>query len=321
MSDTLRETHEQLPTDAGDTRPVLVTGATGYIGSHVVEELLRRGYPVRCTVRSREKLERFAWRDQVDVAEADAFDIESLPIALRGIRAAYYFIQSLLGKEPDYAARDRAAAFNFALAAKEEEVPRIIYLSGLGREDANISEHLSSRQEVGRMLASTGVPVTELRAAIVVGAWSLSFRMIRYLTDRIPLMITPKWVRTRVQPIAQDDVIRYLCDSLEVPESAGMVLEVGGADILTYGDMMMGYAEERGLHRAMIPVPVLTPGLSAYWVDLVTPIPASLAHPLIEGLRSEVIVTDHTARRLFPFVPMNYREAVKRALEEQPRIT
>jgi uncharacterized protein YbjT (DUF2867 family) len=306
--------------EAHAPRPVLVTGATGYIGSHVVAELLARGYPVRCMVRDRTKLERFEWKERVQVVEADAFDIESLPAALHEIRAAYYFIHSLLGKDPNYAARDHDAASNFGLVAKEEGVRRIVYLSGLGREETNISEHLYSRQEVGRVLASSGVPVTELRAAIVVGAWSLSFRMIRYLTDRIPLMITPKWVRTRVQPIAEVDVIRYLCDALEVPESAGRVLEIGGADILTYGDMMMGYADEKGLHRKMIPVPFLTPSLSAYWVDLVTPIPASLAHPLIEGLRSEVIVTDDTARRLFPFAPMSYRDAVKRALEEQPKI-
>ncbi len=249
----------------------------------------------------------------------DVFDIASLPPALSGVSAAYYLIHSLLGADPDYARRDRQAASNFGRAARETGVPRIIYLGGLGRAETHLSEHLASRQEVGAVLADSGVPVTEFRAAVIVGAESLSFRMIRFLTDRLPLMITPRWVRTRIQPIAEGDVMRYLVGALEVPESTGRILEIGGSDIVTYGDMMMVYAEERGLHRAMIPVPVLTPHLSAYWVDLVTPIPASIAHPLIEGLRSEVIVHDHTAERLFPFVAMGYREAVRVVLAEAPQ--
>jgi len=301
------------------THTVLVTGANGYIGSHLVPVLLDRGHRVRCLVRRPAKLDRFPWRERVDVAVGDVFDLDSLPPALAGVDAAYYLIHSLLGKDADYARRDRQAASNFGLVAREQRTPRIIYLGGLGRAETHLSEHLASRQEVGAVLAQSGVPVTEFRAAVIVGAESLSFRMVRFLTDRIPLMITPRWVKTRIQPIAQPDVMRYLADSLDVPESAGLVLEIGGADIVTYGDMMMIYAEERGLRRAMIPVPVLTPQLSAYWVDLVTPIPASIAHPLIEGLRSEVVVQDHTAERLFPFTTLGYRDAVRLVLEEAPR--
>lgn len=301
------------------THTVLVTGANGYIGSHLVPVLLDRGHRVRCLVRRPAKLDRFPWRERVDVAVGDVFDLDSLPPALAGVDAAYYLIHSLLGKDADYARRDRQAASNFGLVAREQRTPRIIYLGGLGRAETHLSEHLASRQEVGAVLAQSGVPVTEFRAAVIVGAESLSFRMVRFLTDRIPLMITPRWVKTRIQPIAQPDVMRYLADSLDVPESAGLVLEIGGADIVTYGDMMMIYAEERGLRRRMIPVPVLTPHLSAYWVDLVTPIPASIAHPLIEGLRSEVVVQDHTAERLFPFTTLGYRDAVRLVLEEAPR--
>lgn len=302
-----------------EARTVLVTGANGYIGSHLVPKLLERGHRVRCLVRDPAKLDRFPWRDRVDIATGDVFDLESLPPALEGVDAAYYLIHSLLGKDSDYARRDRQAASNFGLVAREQTTPRIIYLGGLGRAETHLSEHLASRQEVGAVLAASGVPVTEFRAAIIVGAESLSFRMIRFLTDRLPLMITPRWVRTRVQPIAERDVMRYLVEALDVQESVGRILEIGGTDIVTYGDMMMIYAEERGLRRAMIPVPVLTPHLSSYWVDLVTPIPASIAHPLIEGLRSEVIVHDPAARELFPFTPLGYREAVRIVLEEAPK--
>ena len=195
-------------------------------------------------------------------------------------------------------------------------IKRIIYLGGLGDPDADLSEHLHSRQETGRVLSQAGVPVTEFRAAIIVGSGSISFEMIRYLTERIPIMICPRWVFTQVQPIGIDDVLAYLTAALEVPESAGRVIEIGGADRMAYGEMMLGYAEVRGLKRILVPVPVLTPRLSSYWVHWTTPVPALISRPLIEGLRNEVIVRDDTAEQLFPEIkPMGYEAAVVDALK------
>ena len=189
----------------------------------------------------------------------------------------------------DFHQRDLIAANNFGRAAKETGVERILYLGGLGDPDTNLSEHLKSRQDSGRALAEGGVSVTEFRAAIIVGSGSISFEMVRYLTERIPIMICPRWVFTRVQPIAIEDVLAYLIGALEVPASSGKVIEIGGAEVITYGDMMMGYAKERGLKRVLISVPVLTPRLSSYWVHWMTPVPASITRPLILGLRNEVV--------------------------------
>ena len=192
---------------------------------------------------------------------------------------------------------------------------RIVYLGGLGDPAADLSRHLRSRQETGEALREAGVPVTEFRAAVVVGSGSISFEMIRYLTERLPVMVCPQWVYTRVQPIAVDDLLRYLVAALDVPQSAGRVVEVGGADVLTYGEMMLGYAAARGLWRHLQPVPVLTPTLSSYWVHLVTPIPSQIARPLIEGLRNETVVRDHSARDLFPAIhPVGYATAVRAAV-------
>jgi uncharacterized protein YbjT (DUF2867 family) len=217
----------------------------------------------------------------------------------------------------DFHRRDLAAARNFGGAAKAAGVRRIIYLGGLGDSDADLSQHLRSRQETGQALQEAGVPVTEFRAAIIVGAGSVSFEMIRYLTERIPVMICPSWVYTRVQPISVRNVLEYLVATLETPESAGRIVEIGGSDVLNYGDMMMGYAEVRGLRRVLVPVPVLTPRLSSHWVHWMTPIPAEIARPLIEGLRNEVIVRDDSARPLFRRIqPMDYKTAVKLALDD-----
>lgn len=303
-------------------RRILVMGATGYIGGLVVPRLLEAGFSVRCLVRDRTKLSERSWSARVEVVEGDALQLDTLTPAFSDIDVLYYLVHSMgAGGGSDFAQQDRHAASNTALAAKEQGVGRIVYLGGLGQEGAGLSEHLASRQETGRVLASHGVPVTEFRAAVIVGAGSLSFRMVRYLSERLPVMITPRWVGTRVQPIAEDDVVRYLVDALDVPESAGRVLEIGGADVLTYGQMITRYARLRGLRRTLIPVPVLTPTLSAYWVDLVTPIPASIAHPLIEGLKTEVVVHDQSARDMFPFEPVGYEEAVRRVLVKQPQVS
>lgn len=303
---------------------VLVTGATGYIGGLLVPRLLERGHSVRCLVRDLTRVAPAsaaapAWATRVELVEGDVLDIDSLGPALRGIDAAYYLVHSMGAKSgPDFAQRDRHAASNFALVAREQGLARLIYLGGLGDEKAGLSEHLASRQEVGRVLAAGGVPVTEFRAAVIVGVGSVSFRMIRYLTERLPAMITPKWVSTRIQPIAEDDVLRYLVDALDQPDSAGKVIEIGGADVVTYSRMITTYARLRGLHRELIPVPLLTPALSSYWVGLTTPIPSSIARPLIEGLKTEVVVKSPLARELFPFEPVGYEEAIKRVLEKEP---
>ncbi len=301
---------------AAANTPILVTGATGYIGARLVPRLLEAGYPVRVLARDPERLSGRSWVEDVEVATGDVLKPDTLPAALAGISAAYYLIHSMSGSG-DFHERDIVAARNFGAAARGSGVSRIIYLSGLGQEtDEALSEHLSSRHATGDALRESGVPVTELRAAVIVGSGSLSFEMVRDLTERLPVMIIPKWASTRIQPIGIRDMLAYLLATLETPASAGRIIEVGGADILTYADMMKQYAEERRLRRWLIRVPVLTPRLSSYWVHWVTPVSAAIARPLIEGLRNEVIVRDPSARELFPDIePSDYRTAVRRALE------
>jgi len=299
-----------------DSRLILVTGATGYVGGQLIPRLLAGGYRVRVLARDTRKLDRCAWKTSVDIVTGDAFEPETLKAALCGVDIAYYLIHSMISG-PDFAARDTLSAQSFGEAAKNAGVGRIVYLGGLGSESTQLSEHLRSRHETGEALRLSGVPVTELRAAIIVGAGSISFEMIRSLAERVPLMICPRWVRTRVQPIAIEDVISYLVASLETPKSTVEIIEIGGADVLTYGEMMKGYARVRGLRRLLVHVPVLTPHLSSYWVHWVTPISAAYARPLIEGLRNEVIVTNSKASELFPRIkPLSYVEAVSKALSE-----
>ena len=293
---------------------ILVTGATGYVGGRLIPLLLARGYRVRVLVRDPDRPAGRSWRDRVEVAVGDVLDPATLPAALDGVDAAYYLIHSM-SSHADFAQRDLRAARSFAEAAAAQGVGRIIYLGGLGKSSGELSEHLRSRQETGAALREAGVPVTEFRAGILVGSGSVSFEMIRSLTERLPVMICPRWVYTRTQPIAIDDALAYLVAALETPESQGQIIEIGGRDVLTYKEMMSAYARLRGLRRFIIPVPVLTPRLSSYWVHLVTPIPSAIAQPLIEGLSVEVIVTDDRAQRLFPQItPMDYETAVARAL-------
>jgi uncharacterized protein YbjT (DUF2867 family) len=300
------------PSAAG--RSVGVTGATGYVGGRLVPRLLDEGYRVRCLARSPGKLDGRPWRDRIEVVRGDVLDPESLAPFLDGLHAVYYLVHAMAEGEHGFEERDRRAARGMARAAARAGVGRIVYLGGLGETGERLSRHLASRLETGRALREGPVPVTELRAAVIVGSGSMSFEMIRALVERLPVMITPKWVNTRSQPIAITDVLRYLVGCLAEERTAGGAFDIGGADVLTYRDMMLGYARARGLRRVMIPVPVLSPRLSSYWVDLITPIPASYARPLIQGLKNEVVVRDHRIRDLVPFAPMGYDEAVRRAM-------
>jgi uncharacterized protein YbjT (DUF2867 family) len=295
---------------------VLVTGATGYIGGRLVPRLLESGASVRCLVREASRLEGRLWWGDVDVVVGDVLRPDSLQNAMAGIDVAYYLVHSL-GAGSDFSERDVKAARHFGIAARKAGIERIIYLGGLGKPGKALSEHLRSRHQTGDALRESGVPVTEFRAGVIVGSGSVSFEMIRYLTERVPLMICPRWVYTRIQPIAVRNVLDYLIKALRVPASAGKTIEIGGADVITYGQMLTFYAEVRGLRRWLVPVPVLTPKLSSYWVHFVTPIPATIARPLIAGLRNEIIVHDDLARRLFPEIqPLDYRAAVKIALDK-----
>ncbi len=294
--------------------PILVTGATGYIGGRLVPRLLEMGHRVRCLVRDPARLQGRAWQSQVEIVAGDVLQPDSLAQAMEGVRVAYYLVHSL-GGGTDFHERDMTAARNFGAAARAAGIERILFLGGLAEASPGLSEHLRSRQQSGDALREAGVPVTEFRAGVIVGSGSLSFEMIRYLTERVPVMICPRWVFTRTQPIGIREVLEYLTAALGVPESAGRIIEIGGSEVVTYGEMMTQYAEVRGLKRWMIQVPVLTPRLSSYWVNLVTPIPAVIARPLIEGLRNENVVHDPSAQALFPDVqPVSYRVSVARAL-------
>lgn len=295
-------------------KKILVTGATGYIGGRLISHLLNQDPSVRVLVRDTNRLQGRPWENRVDVYQGDVLQPETLPAAMQDVSTAYYLIHSMSGTD-DFHQRDLDAARNFARAARKADVERIIYLGGLGDPEADLSHHLQSRQATGAELAQHGVPVTEFRAAIIVGSGSISFEMIRYLTERLPVMICPQWVFTRVQPIAIQDVMQYLTSALDKPASAGKIIEIGGKDILTYGRMMKTYADIRGLKRFLIPVPVLTPSLSSHWVHWMTPVSASIVRPLIEGLKNEVIVRDQNAAEIFPDIhPVGYRDAVQKAL-------
>lgn len=293
---------------------ILVTGATGYIGGRLIPRLLRQGHAVRCMARRPEALAGRPWPG-AEIVAGDVLDPSTLAPALAGVEVAYYLVHSMTAGEEGFEERDRKAARNFADAARAAGVKRILYLGGLGDQGAALSPHLKSRQEVGEILRSSGVPVTEFRAAIIVGSGSLSFEMIRALVERLPVMIGPKWVMSRCQPIAIRDVLAYLTAAAVEPRADGRVFEIGGADVLTYRDMMLGYAKVRGLKRRLVSVPVLTPRVSSYWVDLVTPIPAALARPLIEGLRNDVVCGSRDALETFDVRPIGYEEAVRLALE------
>lgn len=292
---------------------ILVTGCTGYIGARLVPRLQAAGHVVRCMARDPRTLaDRFP---DAEVVRGDVFDSESLRAALSGVDLAFYLIHSMNARQHDFAKADREAAVNFGKAAKAQRVQRVVYLGGLGDADAGLSAHLRSRQDVGELLRVHGPTITEFRAALIIGSGSASFEMIRYLTERLPLMIAPKWVATRCQPIAIADVLAYLVQAVDRPQTAGRIYEIGGTDVLAYRDLMLRYAKLRGLRRRIIVVPFFTPHLSSYWIHLVTPIPSSIARPLIEGLRSEVVVHEPAAARDFDVRPMGFDAAVAQAFD------
>lgn len=294
---------------------ILVTGASGYIGGMLIPQLIDQGFVVRCMAR-RPQLIGGRLGPGVECVAGDALQQETLKQPLAGIEIAYYLIHSMAGGETGFVARDRLAAENFAAVAKKSGIKRIIYLGGLGGQDQQLSPHLSSRQEVGEILRSSGIPVTEFRAAVIVGSGSLSFEIIRYLTERLPVMICPRWLLSKCQPIAVRDVLSYLAEAISVTASTGEIIEIGGRDVITFADMIRQYAEVRGLKRILIQVPVLTPRLSSYWIDLVTPIPAAISHSLVEGLRSDVICHSGKAKEIFPDIhPLGYQAAVREALK------
>jgi len=269
-------------------------------------------------VREPRKLDDRPWRDhrRVTVGQSDLSDPAELESELEGCAAAYYLVHSMGVSGDEYALRDRRLASNFARAAEAAGVGRLVYLGGLGELGEGLSEHLASRREVERLLGSTGVPVTAFRAAMIIGSGSASFEILRYLVERLPVMITPSWVRTESQPVAIIDVLHWLVRCLEVPETAGQTIEIGGRDTLAYRDLMRIMAEELGLpRRIIIPVPVLTPRLSSGWISLVTPVSYRIARPLAEGLRNKVVVTDNAAQDLMPHETLGVRDAIQRALQ------
>jgi uncharacterized protein YbjT (DUF2867 family) len=293
------------------TMRILVTGATGYVGGRLVPRLLAAGHEVVCLVRRPGSLDDRPWRDQVEVRIGDLLDPETLIDGLAGCDVAFYLVHSM-GRHGDFRRAERESAHNFRNAGEAASLSRIVYLGGLG--SGRLSEHLASRQEVGRLLAEGSVPVTELRAAVVIGSGSLSFEMLRSLTEVLPVMTTPRWVRTRCQPIAIEDLLTLLENAAQDPHSTSKVLDIGGPDVLSYEQMMRVYAREAGLRwRLIIPVPILSPGLSSLWVGLVTPLPAATARPLVSSLRNEVAVRDDRFLGLLGRPAIPFVEAVRRA--------
>jgi uncharacterized protein YbjT (DUF2867 family)/ligand-binding SRPBCC domain-containing protein len=292
---------------------VLLTGASGYIGSRLLRVLEEGGCAVRCLSRRPERIA--AGRATTEVVSGDCLDEASLLAAMDGVDQAYYLVHSM-ASGPGFAALDRQAAANFGMAAARAGVRRIVYLGGLGDDRRSLSAHLKSRLETGQALREAGVPVIEFRASIVIGAGSLSFEIIRALVERLPVMICPRWVDTRTQPIAIDDVLAYLKAALDLPDDRSAVFEIGGDEVVSYGAMMREYARLRGLRRLLLPVPVLTPRLSGLWLGLVTPAQARVGRALVEGLRNPTVVHSPAARDSFAITPMPLRDAFMRAIEE-----
>ena len=300
-----------------DESRILLTGGTGYIGGRLLPLLKRRGLRLCCLARHPEHL-RPRIDGSTELIAGDVLDPESLPLAFEGVDTAYYLIHSM-GSARGFGRNDLQAATNFAAAAKQAGVRRIIYLGALGNPKHALSEHLRSRQETGEVLRASGVQVIEFRASIIIGSGSLSFELIRALVERLPVMICPKWVATPAQPIAIEDVLDYLLAALDFEGEGSRIFEIGGPDRVCYGDIMREYARQRGLTRAMIPVPVLTPYLSSLWLGLVTPVYARIGRKLVEGLRNPTVVEDPSALEAFPIRPRGLPQSMERALLKEDR--
>jgi len=302
----------------GKFRPIFVAGATGYIGGRLLPRLLEAGYPVVALARAPEKLRNRPWaqHNNLTIVKGDVLDPELLAQALAGCRAAYYLVHSMNPDVKDFSQTDRIAARNMAAAAASANLEQIIYLGGLGEEQAGLSHHLQSRTEVGNILRQGPVPVTILRAAMIIGSGSASFEILRYLVDRLPVMITPRWVGTPCQPIGVRNVLHYLIGCLENPKVIGDTFDIGQPEVINYRKLMQVYAEEAGLPRRwIIPVPVLTPRLSSYWIHLVTPVPAAIARPLAEGLSNPVTCRENRLADLIPQELFDCRKAIRLALD------
>lgn len=300
-----------------DFPTVLLTGATGYVGGRLLPRLEESGAHVRCLTRKPEFLvDRVA--ASTEVFGGDLLKPETLGEALHGVDTAYYFVHSL-GATADFEQEDREAAKNFAAAADEAGVRRIIYLGGLGHQDEGLSKHLRSRQETGDILRTSQAQVIEFRASIVIGSGSLSFELIRALVERLPVMICPRWVSVKAQPIAIEDVLSYLLEALDLPPGESQIVEIGGPDQVSYGEIMQEYARQRGLRRWMIPVPVLTPYLSSLWLGLVTPVYARIGRKLVESLRNQTLVSSNLAETMFQVRPRGLAEAIAPALMHEDR--
>ena len=289
--------------------PVLVAGASGFVGRRLCPALTEAGHGVRAMTRHPD-----SYTGEGEAVYGDVHDADTLPKALAGCRAAYYLVHSLDSK--DFERLDAEAARAFGKAAAEAGVQQIIYLGGLGSESDQLSSHLRSRREVEGLLGEAGVPVTVLRAGIIVGSGGISWEMTRQLVDHLPAMVTPKWVRTRTQPIAVADVVRYLVGVLDEPRAVGKVFEIGGPEVLEYVTMLRRVARIKNSRLAIVPVPLLTPGLSSRWLALVTDVDTQTGRSLIDSMSNEVVVRDDSITRVVPFEPMGYDEAVRVALAE-----
>lgn len=302
---------------------VLILGATGFIGKRLVSALAERKIKLRILARAPARAKGIIPKDSdAEIVKGDLFDEKSLDDAMKGIHSCYYLVHSMGGKSiaknTEFAEKDKRAARNFLHAAERQDVKRVIYLGGLGEKGKDLSEHLLSRAEVADIISSGKVRATVLRAAVIIGAGGASYEMLRYLVERLPVMICPKWINTRIQPIAVRNVIDYLVGCLMNPETAGKKFDIGGPEILTYKTMMHRYAEARGIaKRLIIDIPLLTPTLSAYWVDLITPVPSGIAHPLIEGMKNEVICLDQSIDQYVSVKKISFEDAVKTAISEE----
>jgi len=295
---------------------VLLAGASGYVGGRLIPLLEQQPVVLRCLARNPDKL-RPRVKESTQVFRGDVLNLPSLDEALQGVDTAYYLVHLMSGSK-DFEKEDWQAATNFAQAAKKAGVRRTIYLGGLGDDvDPKLSPHLRSRHEVGQVLRASGVETIEFRASLVIGTGSLSFDLVKSLTDRLPVMLCPRWLTTPTQPVAVDDVLAYLLAAKDLPPGDSRIFEIGCKDVTTYGDMIREYARQKGLRRWLISVPVLTPYLSSLWLALVTPASFEVGRHLIEGLKNPTVVQDTTALVVFPIRPMGIREAIQRALVVQ----